>query len=120
MLPLERRPTARTLLCLATIILLCIGNGVASDQQNIEPRKDHAEAVALLKPFIEHQVAEKQLPALSIAIVDDQQVVWAQGFGFADPQAKVAANAQTVYRIGSTPCICLLALLYHVRSCQSM
>jgi CubicO group peptidase (beta-lactamase class C family)/D-alanyl-D-alanine dipeptidase len=74
---------------------------VAADQQNIEPRKDYAEAVALLKPFIEQQVAEKQLPALSIAIVDDQQVVWAQGFGLADPQAKVAATAQTVYRIGS-------------------
>src|SRR5437588_2085117 len=101
----KRRPTfgasSRNVLCLVIIILLCVGNGVAADQQNIEPRKDYAEAVALLRPFIEHQVAEKQLPALSIAIVDDQQVVWAQGFGFADPQAKVAANAQTVYRIGS-------------------
>jgi len=102
---IKRRPTfgpsSRTVLCLVIIILLCIGNVVAADQQNIEPRKDYAEAVALLKPFIEQQVAEKQLPALSIALVDDQQVVWAQGFGLADPQAKVAATAQTVYRIGS-------------------
>src|SRR5947209_3013166 len=102
MLLLERRPpTARTLFCLATIILLCIGHGVAADQPSIEPRKDYAAAVALLRPFIEQQVAEKQLPALSIALVDDQQVVWAQGFGLADPQAKVVATAQTVYRIGS-------------------
>jgi CubicO group peptidase (beta-lactamase class C family)/D-alanyl-D-alanine dipeptidase len=33
--------------------------------------------------------------------VDDQQIVWAQGFGFADPAAKIPATAQTVYRVGS-------------------
>jgi CubicO group peptidase (beta-lactamase class C family)/D-alanyl-D-alanine dipeptidase len=41
------------------------------------------------------------LPGLSIAIVDRQQTVWAQGFGFADPLTKEPATAETVYRIGS-------------------
>jgi len=40
-------------------------------------------------------------PALSIALVDDQQIVWAQGFGFADPARKTPATAETVYRVGS-------------------
>src|SRR5439155_10273285 len=43
----------------------------------------------------------KRLPALSIALVDDQRIVWARGFGFADPKAKKPATAETVYRVGS-------------------
>jgi CubicO group peptidase (beta-lactamase class C family)/D-alanyl-D-alanine dipeptidase len=46
-------------------------------------------------------LAAKQIPAISVALVDDQQIVWAQGFGYADPQRKVRATADTVYRVGS-------------------
>src|SRR5437879_11529969 len=71
----------------------------ASD--DIAPRKDYAAVARALAPFIQHELAEKQLPAISVALVDDQQIVWAQGFGFADPDKKVAATAQTTYRVGS-------------------
>jgi CubicO group peptidase (beta-lactamase class C family)/D-alanyl-D-alanine dipeptidase len=54
-----------------------------------------------LTPFIEREVRQKKLPALSIALVDDQKIVWARGFGFADPKAKIAASADTIYRVGS-------------------
>jgi len=64
-------------------------------------RKDYAEVIAALRPFIQREIAEKELPALSIALVDDQQTVWAEGFGFADPHTKKPATAETVYRIGS-------------------
>ena len=46
-------------------------------------------------------MADKELPALSIALVDDQRTVWARGFGFADPERRVEATADTVYRVGS-------------------
>jgi CubicO group peptidase (beta-lactamase class C family)/D-alanyl-D-alanine dipeptidase len=64
-------------------------------------RKDYGDVVETLRPFIHQQMAEKELPALSIAIIDDQQIVWAQGFGMADPKSKTPASADTVYRIGS-------------------
>ena len=38
---------------------------------------------------------------LSIAIVDDQRVLWAKGFGWANAENKVPASDQTVYRMGS-------------------
>ena len=44
---------------------------------------------------------DKKLPALSIALVDDQKVVWAAGFGFQDRDRKIPATAETVYRVGS-------------------
>ena len=68
---------------------------------DVAPRGDYAAVARVLQPFIQHELAEKQLPAISIALVDDQQIVWAQGFGYADPEAKVPATASTIYRVGS-------------------
>lgn len=66
----------------------------------------YANAIQRLQALIAREVADKQLPALSIALVDDQTVVWAKGFGFADPEAKKPATADTVYRVGSVSKLC--------------
>src|SRR5262245_26776247 len=63
--------------------------------------KDYAEVAAILKPFIEKEIADKQIPALSLAIVDDQQVVWSEAFGYADPATKTPATTESIFRIGS-------------------
>jgi CubicO group peptidase (beta-lactamase class C family)/D-alanyl-D-alanine dipeptidase len=73
----------------------------AQTANSVTVRKDYTEVVDALRPFIQRQMTEKELPALSIAIIDDQQIVWAQGFGMADPKSKTPATAETVYRIGS-------------------
>jgi len=41
------------------------------------------------------------ITGLSIAVVDDQRVVWAQGFGYADLARGIPATADTLYRLGS-------------------
>ncbi|MGH9827285.1 MAG: serine hydrolase domain-containing protein, partial [Blastocatellia bacterium] len=61
----------------------------------------YAAAIDSLESMIRAEMADKQLPALSIALVDDQHIVWAKGFGYQDPDNKIAATAQTVYRVGS-------------------
>lgn len=73
----------------------------SSRQISIAPSKEYAAAIEMLERFVTHEMADKELPAISIALVDDQQIVWAKGFGFADPQAKVPATAETIYRVGS-------------------
>ncbi|MGH7663642.1 MAG: serine hydrolase [Gemmatimonadaceae bacterium] len=67
----------------------------------VDPHADYAGAVAELERFITHEMADKELPALSVALVDDQTIVWARGFGYANPDDSVAATAETVYRVGS-------------------
>lgn len=54
-----------------------------------------------LDAFIQEQVADKRLPALSIALVDDQKIVWSKGYGFQDAAKKVPATPDTIYRVGS-------------------
>ena len=58
-------------------------------------------AVAALDPWIAREVAEKRVPCLSIALVDDQAIVWSKGYGFADAARTKPATAETVYRVGS-------------------
>src|ERR1035438_7104518 len=84
---------------LGCVVLLAAQAAIA--QTTIPPRTDYQQIAAQLQQFIQHELDDKQLPALSIALVDDQHVVWAQGFGFADPVRKTPATAETGYRVGS-------------------
>ncbi|QDU40804.1 D-alanyl-D-alanine dipeptidase [Maioricimonas rarisocia] len=62
---------------------------------------DETAVIARLRAAIRHEVEQKQIPAFSIAIVEGDRVVWADGFGHADAEKKSPATAETVYRVGS-------------------
>ncbi len=51
--------------------------------------------------LIQKEMKRNNVTGLSIALVDDQRVVWAQGFGYADTANKVPATPETLYRVGS-------------------
>jgi len=51
--------------------------------------------------LIRKEMAKNDVRGLSIALVDDQRLVWAEGFGTADEAAGVPAGADTIYRVGS-------------------
>jgi CubicO group peptidase (beta-lactamase class C family) len=66
--------------------------------------QDHAEvrsAIDLFTSWIEAQMAYKGLPGLSFAVVHDQELVWARGFGWADVERKRPASPDTLYRVAS-------------------
>jgi CubicO group peptidase (beta-lactamase class C family) len=60
-----------------------------------------AAAIAVLDAWLDATRAAKEEPGLSIAIVHDQDVVWAKGYGLADVARKQAATPDTLYRIAS-------------------
>src|SRR5713226_1620618 len=94
-----KRTTVLLTLPILALVLALPGRSRADG--NIGPAKKYEAAVGALKPFIEREIKDKDLPALSIALVDDQDIVWASGFGFANPKEKTPATAETVYRVGS-------------------
>lgn len=65
------------------------------------PDSKYAAAIQALEPFLERELKDKGFPSLAIALVEDQAIVWAKGFGFANPKTAAAATADTVYRVGS-------------------
>jgi serine beta-lactamase-like protein LACTB len=96
--PFNRRPA--TMLRTSALLLVLI-SATADAQPKTAPAPKYAEAVKALEAFITREVVDKRLPALSIALVDDQKVVWARGFGFTDKDRKEPATADTVYRVAS-------------------
>ena len=60
-----------------------------------------AEAIAVVETWIEAQMAYEQIPAMSAAIVHDQELVWSGAMGSAHPDRDVAATAETLYSICS-------------------
>src|SRR5690242_14473142 len=71
-------------------------------QQGEVPAEARYQAVArALEPWIEKERVQKGIPAISVALVDGQRIVWAKGFGWADSAAGVRASASTVFRVGS-------------------
>jgi CubicO group peptidase (beta-lactamase class C family)/D-alanyl-D-alanine dipeptidase len=73
----------------------------AAAQPVIEPHVAYIEIARRLEPWITAEIQQKAIPSLSIALVDDQKIVWARGFGWADPQKRIRATADTAYRVGS-------------------
>ncbi len=81
------------------LVLGCAAPAVA--QPTVAPTEPYRPVAAALEKLIRHELDDKAIPAISIALVDDQQVVWAAGFGFQDRRRTIPATAETVYRVGS-------------------
>ncbi len=64
-------------------------------------RGDYSYLKAYLTWLIESHMRQKSIEGLSIAIVDDKHILWAQGFGNADAANKIPATPETLYRVGS-------------------
>ncbi len=62
---------------------------------------DYSGVATLLADAIERERADKGLAAVSVALVDGDEVVWAQGFGARDAAGETPATASTAYRVGS-------------------
>ncbi len=59
------------------------------------------EAVDLLETWIESVIDYDRIPGLSIAIVHDQELVYAKGFGYMDRERELRATPRTIYSICS-------------------
>lgn len=92
-------PVSRFVAILSIVIL-----GACSTPPNnpaCPQRGDYARTKQYIGWLIEREMEDADITGLSIALVDDQQVVWAQGFGFADKAANIRATADTTYHLGS-------------------
>lgn len=62
---------------------------------------DYSGELATLRETARGVISRGELSGVSIALIDDQRVVFAEGFGFADKKRKIPSAANTVYRCGS-------------------
>ena len=58
---------------------------------------------------------DKGIPGMSAAVIYDQQVIWAKGFGFADLEKNGVASPQTIYRCASITKLFTATMLMQLR-----
>ena len=58
-------------------------------------------AQRLFSAWLESQIAYRGLPGIVVGVVQDQDLVWAKGFGYADVAKKVAMTPATKFRMAS-------------------
>ena len=89
-----RRWILALILALGSLHAFSIGADQASDHK-------YKPLVEALRKWLPEEIAAKGIPALSWALVDDQQLICAEGCGFEDPVQKTTATGDTVNRVGS-------------------
>jgi len=92
-----------TLTPLTVLLLTVCVAGCSGAPMRPEPvgRGDYAKVAEYVSASIRQQMKKRDVTGLSIALIDDQRVVWAEGFGYADKDRNVPASPETVYRAAS-------------------
>src|SRR6185503_9441974 len=72
----------------------------AQKPDRIEQPSQSAQ-IASFETQLESLRQELKIPAYSAAIVKDQKVIWAKGFGYADVENKIPATEHTAYHLAS-------------------
>src|SRR6478735_1733671 len=62
---------------------------------------DYTEALKLIDVWLNAQRDFDKLPGISVAIVNDQNIIFSKGYGFADVEKKVPMEAETICSICS-------------------
>jgi len=81
-----------------TFVLTGIGLGIAT---SVPTTKANLETFSKFEVELEDLRQKLKIPAFSAAIVRDQELVWAKGFGYADLENKIEATPDTPYHLAS-------------------
>lgn len=97
--PKTREPHSLPLrLCAALLlVVMCLALGVRVSAATV----DYALAIQKIEAAVQAELSAGEISGVSIALVDDQRIVYARGFGLADKSKKLPARTDTVYRCGS-------------------
>ena len=97
-------------LLLAVIVLMATTSPQFAQMQSISNKSslknrsvsnNVKQRLARLEPQLEDLRELLLIPGISAAVVKDQKLIWAQGFGFADYETRAPATENTPYRIAS-------------------
>ena len=69
--------------------------------KDITNHPDIKSNLELVDVWLQSQIDHGRLKGISVAVVVDQEVIYAKGFGVADPSSGELASPETVYRLGS-------------------
>ncbi len=88
------------LICSLAILVLLVNSGDwLSDQLVL--RSNDTFLKNSLNILVGRELADKKIPGLAITVIDDQNVLFEEGFGLADPAFNAPATPYTVFQAGA-------------------
>ena len=87
------------LTCFVALLMGCLNSPPPKPETRLP--SDYAYTKDYIRWFVHQQMKKHDVTGLSVALIDDQRVVWAEGFGYADRAHNVPATPETLYRAGS-------------------
>lgn len=95
------RSIATVTLLLAGIVGPSVDAGAQSATPTVATSPEVLGAERLFSAWVEGQRAYRGLPGIVVGVVADQQLVWSQGFGYADVERKVPMTPDVKFRMAS-------------------
>ena len=86
-----------SLLTIRLVIALLAGCGTVS----AAPTEENTETWGKFEAKLEYLRQQMKIPGMSAAVVMDQKLVWAKGFGYADLENRIKATPDTPYHLAS-------------------
>src|SRR6476646_9422161 len=85
---------------IATLFLLEISSAAPAQQPHVTSEQV-TRAVQELEKLAQKKIQENAVPGLALAVVFQDKVVYAKGFGVRDTSAKSPVDADTVFQLAS-------------------
>ncbi|MFN8580194.1 MAG: serine hydrolase domain-containing protein [Gemmatimonadaceae bacterium] len=101
MLPVVRASVRSLIAGWLAIPMLAVVVPRVSGQSSIANDPEVQGQERLFSAWLQGQIAYRGLPGIAVGVVSDQELVWAQGFGFADIANKRPMTPQTLFRMAS-------------------
>lgn len=83
------------------LFLFSVATRLPYAQEKTQAKVDYSEALRLIDVWLEAQRDYERLPGMSVAIVENQEVIFARAYGLSDLERKVNATPETIYSICS-------------------
>lgn len=89
--------STRPVFATATFVAMALACGVSAARAETPA----ADRYAAVRSFIQDKVTAGGVPSISVAVFRDGKVEWEEGFGWADREAMIRADADTTYSLAS-------------------
>ncbi len=83
------------------VLLFTVSGCTVSLPKTGTPQDNYKRTRDAITSLVQEEMKRHNIQGMSIALVDDQRIVWAEGFGYADRDKRIAAMPETIYPAGS-------------------
>ena len=86
---------------LFAIVLIASASAAFSQSRSEKVSPEDAKRLERFEKQVDDLRGRLKVPGLSVAVVKEQKLIWAKGFGYADLEKKIPATPDTLYHLAS-------------------